>query len=205
MVLGKFNFTINILEASGEFEIRESDFVVASGFIHIQTSDEQMQWPELKSYEVDQLSTTDVYRELACKGYKYSKSFQGINFASNNGIPDKKKKYLLIHDCNMMLIIILDFVGNCGRITFDGKWTPFIESLLQLHLFKRDTRDYYAIKYLFKLSVYPEKQHKSVSSNSNIIDLSKDCYQCSISEFNENVNLFVNRCILQCLRKHRRD
>jgi len=83
--LGKFSFNVNILAGSGEFEIRESDIVVASGFIHIQTSDEQMQLPELKSYEVDQLSTADVYQELACKGYKYSKSFQGINLASNNG------------------------------------------------------------------------------------------------------------------------
>jgi len=80
------------LAGSGEFEILESDIVVASGFIHIQTSDEQMQLSELKSYEVDQLSTSDVYQELACKGYKYGKSFQGINLASNNGI----KIYLLI-------------------------------------------------------------------------------------------------------------
>ncbi|XP_025202473.1 fatty acid synthase-like [Melanaphis sacchari] len=137
---GKFCFTINILESSGEFEIRESNSVVVSGFIHIQTSDEQVQLPEIKSYEVDQLSTADVYQELACKGYKYSKSFQGINLANDN--------------------------GNCGRIVFDGKWAPFIESLLQLHLLKLDTRDHYAIKYLFKLSIYPEKQHASVSSNS---------------------------------------
>nr|WJN62148.1 fatty acid synthase 1 [Rhopalosiphum padi] len=137
---GKFSFYINILEGSGEFEVRESDVVVASGFIHIQTSDEQMQLPEIKSYEVDQLSTSDVYQELACKGYKYSKNFQGINIASNN--------------------------GNCGRIDFDGKWAPFIESLLQLHLLKLETRDHYAIKYLFKLSVCPKKQYELVSSNS---------------------------------------
>jgi len=74
------------LAGSGEFEIRESDIVVASGFIRIQKSEEQIQLPELKSYEVDQLSTTDVYQELTCKGYKYSKNFQGINMASNNGI-----------------------------------------------------------------------------------------------------------------------
>ncbi|XP_022181593.1 fatty acid synthase-like [Myzus persicae] len=136
---GKFSFTVNILAGTGEFEIRESDIVVASGFIHIQTSDEQMQLTELKSYEVDQLTTADVYQELTCKGYKYGKSFQGINLASNN--------------------------GNCGRIAFDGKWAPFLESLLQLHLLKLDTRDHYAIKYLFKLSVYPNKQYKSVVSN----------------------------------------
>jgi len=74
------------LAGSGEFEIREGDSVLASGFIHIQKSDEQIQLPELKSYEVDQLSTADVYQELTCKGYNYSKSFQGINLASNNGI-----------------------------------------------------------------------------------------------------------------------
>lgn len=137
---GIFKFNIIVLEGSGEFEIRESDVVVASGFIHIQTSDEQTQLPEIKSYEVDQLSTADVYQELSCKGYKYSESFQGINLASNN--------------------------GDCGRIAFNGKWAPFIESLLQLHLLKLDTRDHYAIKYLFKLSIYPNKQNEFVANNS---------------------------------------
>lgn len=63
--------------------------------------------------------------------------------------------------------IIIDFVGNCGNINFDGKWAPFLESLLQLHLLKLDTRDHYTIKYLFKLSIYPEKQYQTVSSNGN--------------------------------------
>lgn len=71
---------------SGEFEVRESDSIVVTGFIKIQTTDEQMQLPELKSYEVDQLSSADIYQDLTCKGYKYSKSFQGIKFASNDGI-----------------------------------------------------------------------------------------------------------------------
>lgn len=71
------------------------------------------------------------------------------------------------------IIIIVFFVGNCGRVAFDGKWAPFIESLLQLHLLTLDTRDHYAIKYLFKLSIYPEKQYKSVVSNCNISNLSK--------------------------------
>jgi len=84
------------LAGTGEFEIRESDIVVASGFIHIQTSDEQMQLPELKSYEVDQLSSADVYQELARKGYKYSKSFQGINLASNNGMKNDLLSRLFI-------------------------------------------------------------------------------------------------------------
>lgn len=84
--LGKLSFKINILAGSGEFEIRESGSVVVSGFIKIQTTDEQMELPNLKSYEIDQLSTFDVYQDLACKGYKYSKIFQGINLTNNNGI-----------------------------------------------------------------------------------------------------------------------
>lgn len=84
--LGVFEFFTNILAGTGEFEIRENNSVIASGFIKVQTSDEQMQLAEIKSYEVDQLSGTDIYQDLACKGYKYSKSFQAINFTSNNGI-----------------------------------------------------------------------------------------------------------------------
>lgn len=84
--LGKLNLIINILEATGEFRVRENDSILVSGFIKIQTADEQLQLPELKSYEVDHLSTADIYQDLTFKGYKYSKSFQGINLASNNGI-----------------------------------------------------------------------------------------------------------------------
>lgn len=72
-----------------------------------------------------------------------------------------------------MLIIIIICEGDCGRIAFNGKWAPFIESLLQLHLLKLDTRDHYTIKYLFKLSIYPNKQNEFVASNSNITKLSK--------------------------------
>lgn len=84
--LGKLNLTINILEATGEFGVRENDSIIVSGLVKIQTTDEQLQLPELKSYEVDHLSKADVYQDLTLKGYKYSKSFQGINIASNNGI-----------------------------------------------------------------------------------------------------------------------
>lgn len=73
------------MAGTGEFDVRESGSVVASGYVKIQTSDEQMQLPEIKSYETDQLLTADIYRDLACKGYKYSETFQGINVASNNG------------------------------------------------------------------------------------------------------------------------
>lgn len=60
-----------------------------------------------------------------------------------------------------------NFSGNSGNITFNGKWAAFLESLLQLHLLKLDTRDHYAIKYLFNLSIIPQKQYKAVSSNCN--------------------------------------
>lgn len=74
------------MEGTGAFEVRESDSLVASGFVKVQTSDEQLQLSELKSYEVDQLSTADIYQDLARKGYKYSKALQGIKLANNNGI-----------------------------------------------------------------------------------------------------------------------
>lgn len=83
--IGKVKFVVNILAGTGEFEIRQNDVVLVTGFIKILSTDDQMQLPELKAYEVDQLSTADVYQDLACKGYKYNKSFQGINLASNNG------------------------------------------------------------------------------------------------------------------------
>lgn len=84
--LGKLRFVVNILAGTGEFDVRESDSVVVSGFVNIQTIDERLALPALKSYEIDQLSTADVYQDLACKGYKYGNSFRGIRLTSDNGI-----------------------------------------------------------------------------------------------------------------------
>lgn len=64
-------------------------------------------------------------------------------------------------------MVIHLFVGNCGSIAFNGNWTQLLDSLLQLHLLKLDTRDHYAIKYLFKLIVTPEKQNQAVSPNGS--------------------------------------
>lgn len=83
-------FTINILAGTGEFEISENNSIVVSGFIKTQTSDEQIQLSDLKSYEIDQLTTADIYQDLSYKGYKYSKSFQSIKLANNNGNLIKK-------------------------------------------------------------------------------------------------------------------
>lgn len=95
-------FNINILAGTGEFEISESDSVVVSGFINIQTSDEQIKLLELKSYEIEQLTTNDIYQDLTCKGYKYSKSFQGIKLANNNGNFNRKlyNIFILIYVLN---------------------------------------------------------------------------------------------------------
>ncbi|XP_050421854.1 fatty acid synthase-like [Adelges cooleyi] len=135
---GQLTFKINILEGTGEFEVRQSDSVVVSGFVKIPTTDEQLQLSEVKSYDADQLSSADIYKDLSFKGYKYGKSFQGLNTASNN--------------------------GNSGSIAFDGKWAPFLESLFQLHLLNLDTRDFYAIKYIYKLTINPEKQYQAVTA-----------------------------------------
>lgn len=95
------------MEGTGEFEVRQNDIVVVTGFIKIQSSDEQMQLSELKAYEVEQLSTADVYQDLTCKGYKYNKIFQGIQLASNNGI--------------LYFIIILKISQHCSLFAFRRK------------------------------------------------------------------------------------
>lgn len=66
------------------------------------------------------------------------------------------------------------FLGNSGNIKFNGDWTAFIESLLQVHLLKLDTRDLYAIKYLFKLIISPGKQNYSSSSHGMLQKLIKN-------------------------------
>ncbi|XP_050542991.1 fatty acid synthase-like [Daktulosphaira vitifoliae] len=137
---GKLTFIINILKETRQFEIKENDCVVVSGFIDIQVTDDQIELTEIKDYDAGQLMSNDIYKDLTYKGYKYGKTFQNLSIVSQN--------------------------GNSGSIDFDGQWAPFLESLLQVHLLNLDTRHYHAIKYINKISILPKKHYQSLSSKS---------------------------------------
>ncbi|XP_049271381.1 fatty acid synthase-like [Rhipicephalus sanguineus] len=107
---GSVRFLVNVMRASGEFEISEGGMVVASGTIRPGEENETIldQEPlssptETLTYEVD---AEDIYKELRLRGYEYDGPFLGILKA--------------------------DIQRPCGKMRWSGNWVAFIDSMLQI-------------------------------------------------------------------------
>ncbi|KAH7949982.1 hypothetical protein HPB49_017944 [Dermacentor silvarum] len=112
-------FRVNIMRSSGDFEVHEAGILVASGRIHI-AEDECSAFhkglpvapPETLLYE---LNSEDIYKELKLRGYEYRSSFKGI--------------------------VKADVEGPYGKLSWQGNWVTFIESMFQFTIFKSQHRN----------------------------------------------------------------
>lgn len=83
-ISGPIKFTINIIENSGKFEIRESGNVIACGQVQIPVNVKKEQIPASLFEVVDfqcsneDIPKTDVYRNLSIKQYQYNDTFKQI-------------------------------------------------------------------------------------------------------------------------------
>lgn len=79
---------MNVLP-SGEFELKESDEIVASGQISAPTTTDKellnLVSPRAKKDEFLPLESTEIYKELRLKGYDYKGPFRGIKSIDNKG------------------------------------------------------------------------------------------------------------------------
>lgn len=86
--LGSVKFDLNVL-SSGQFELKESDEIVASGQISTSnTIDKELlnlTSPKIIKDEFLPLESTEVYKELRLKGYDYKNPFRGIKSIDNRG------------------------------------------------------------------------------------------------------------------------
>ncbi|XP_049519228.1 LOW QUALITY PROTEIN: fatty acid synthase-like [Dermacentor silvarum] len=119
--IGSVKFLVNIMRASGEFEISEAGTLAASGRIRMASKNEFMadtQAPTTQSSDVaHDLDTDDIYKEFRLRGYEYSGLFQGIIKAS------MQKPH--------------------GKLQWHGNWVTFLDTMLQitlLHNAKRNCR-----------------------------------------------------------------
>lgn len=75
--------------ASGEFELKESNEIVASGQIRASdTVDKELLNlvpSKTKSGKFLPLKSSDIYKELRLKGYDYKEPFRGIKSIDNTG------------------------------------------------------------------------------------------------------------------------
>nr|XP_012224502.1 PREDICTED: fatty acid synthase-like [Linepithema humile] len=134
--------TITIQKESGKFEVTEGDSIVVTGVVHTTSNAEEEMVPnDLLSVDIDEkehMSSRDIYKELKLRGYQYSGRFCGLNSASIS--------------------------GSKGHIAWIGNFVTFMDTMLQMHIIGKDTRDLYVPTSIQKLIINPAL-HKLKSRN----------------------------------------
>lgn len=128
-------FFINIMEASGNFEVIEGGSIAVSGKIY-EPEDVSKETLELPKLSVGKDSTlpllkADVYKDLRLRGYDYTGVFQGIHESENRGIH--------------------------GKLAWDGNWISFIDTMLQFSILGQNTRELYLPTRLQRAVINPVK------------------------------------------------
>lgn len=87
---GNVNFSINIFESSGNFELCEGDSIAVTGHISVlDNSDSEQLADELPVLSVNEkslpLKSGDIYKDLGLRGYDYKGVFRGVKESDNKG------------------------------------------------------------------------------------------------------------------------
>ncbi|KAH6942266.1 hypothetical protein HPB50_002653 [Hyalomma asiaticum] len=135
---GSVKFLVNIMRASGEFEVCEAGTVAASGRIRMAEKGEKLLEKEppgtpneCVTYE---LESEDIYKELRLRGYEYSGGFRGIIKA------DLEKPY--------------------GKLKWEDNWVTFIDTMLQFTILGNPVRTLRLPVRIQSCRVDPEIQSK---------------------------------------------
>ncbi|KAH7948759.1 hypothetical protein HPB49_002004 [Dermacentor silvarum] len=117
---GSVKFLVNIMRASGEFEVCEAGMVAASGHIRMAEEGEKLLDKEPPGTPTEtvtyELETEDIYKELRLRGYEYYGGFQGIIKA------DLNKPY--------------------GKLKWEDNWVTFIDTMLQFSILGNPQRTF---------------------------------------------------------------
>ncbi|XP_068623911.1 fatty acid synthase-like [Battus philenor] len=111
-------FTINIHELSGEFELSENGSTVVTGRIRAEDNpgEEFVELPPpLEDGGFLRMSAKDFYKELKLRGYQYSGQFRGVV------------------ECNVE--------ATRSRVSWNDNWVAFLDNVMQIALLAADTRN----------------------------------------------------------------
>jgi len=115
--LGSVKFVLNVL-ASGQFELKESNNIVASGQISTPTSIDKellnLSSPKIKKDRFLPLESAEIYKELRLKGYDYKGQFRGIQSIDNTG-------KTIYHALNTFLFLTLLACIKCHSVIISSK------------------------------------------------------------------------------------
>ncbi|XP_077489927.1 fatty acid synthase-like [Amblyomma americanum] len=133
---GSVKFLVNIMRASGEFEVCEAGTVAASGRIRMAEPGEKLLDKEPPGTPAEtvayELETEDIYKELRLRGYEYYGGFQGILKA------DLHKPY--------------------GKLRWEDNWVTFIDTMLQFSILGNPMRTFNLPVRIQSCRVDPEVQ-----------------------------------------------
>ncbi|KAL3200527.1 hypothetical protein MRX96_013176 [Rhipicephalus microplus] len=115
---GSVKFLVNIMRASGEFEVCEAGMVAASGRIRMAEEGEKLLEKEPPGTPAEtvayELEAEDIYKELRLRGYEYTGAFQGI--------------------------IKADLTKPYGKLKWEDNWVTFIDTMLQFSILGNPVR-----------------------------------------------------------------
>ncbi|KAH7986441.1 hypothetical protein HPB51_026667 [Rhipicephalus microplus] len=118
-IAGSVKFLVNIMRASGEFEVCEAGTVAASGRIRTAEKGEKLLEKEPPGPPAEavtyELEADDIYKELRLRGYEYHGSFRGIIKADLN-----TRQY--------------------GKLNWADNWVTFIDTMLQFSILGNPVR-----------------------------------------------------------------
>lgn len=117
---------------SGKFEVCEEDSIVMTGELSTEVDPKQKTasfdlLPDNK--EEEHMNTQDIYKEFKLRGYQYSGAFRGLISAS--------------------------ITGNKGHVVWTNNWVTFMDTLLQLNIFGKDTKSLYVSTSIRKIVIDP--------------------------------------------------
>ncbi|KAK8766021.1 hypothetical protein V5799_007202, partial [Amblyomma americanum] len=143
---GPVRFLVNVMRASGEFEICEAGMVAASGRIRVADEGEKIldkdppgQPSETVIFELD---SENFYKELRLRGYEYHGGFQAI--------------------------LKTDFQSSHGMVKWEDNWVTFIDNMLQFSILPGNS------KRVFRLPVKIESCRIDPRLHARIVQESAD-------------------------------
>ncbi|KZC12654.1 Fatty acid synthase [Dufourea novaeangliae] len=146
---GGVRLTVMIHRGSGTFEISEDTTTVVTGQIRKINNPSQEMIPAKLLPEIDDeedLTVTDIYKELKLRGYEYAGVFRGLKSAT--------------------------IKGTKGHIAWMKNWAAFMDNMLQIKLLGFDTRALYVPTAIRKIVIDIKRHNDKVRNfTEETIDL----------------------------------
>ncbi|XP_048505770.1 fatty acid synthase-like [Athalia rosae] len=148
---GEVTLTLMVQKGSNRFEVTEGGAAIVTGFARIVVDPAKECIAEKILVDSDAelvMTARDVYKELRLRGYQYTGQFRAIQKASID--------------------------GSRGRISWDRKWAPFLDNMLQMKILGIDTRGLFVPTGIQKLVINTRKhaqQLRAMSKDDKVFDV----------------------------------